>query len=184
MGNAAESEVQGIETDVLFRLTEEITLNGAFAYLDATYKSFPGAGCNLAQSLVWAGTGGCVQDLSGQPLQFAPEYTANIGISYETELSSGLLLSAGLDYNWTDDVVVAADLDKKLVQESFGKLNARIAIAGNDQWQVSLAGKNLTNEETFMWGNDIPLGPQGFNGSYFKLIDPPRTVEIAARLNF
>ena len=50
VGNAAESEVQGIETDVLFRLTEEITLNGAFAYLDATYKSFPGAGCNLAQT--------------------------------------------------------------------------------------------------------------------------------------
>jgi iron complex outermembrane receptor protein len=117
-------------------------------------------------------------------LQFAPEYTANIGISYETELSSGLLLSAGLDYNWTDDVVVSADLDETLVQESFGKLNARIAIAGNDQWQVSLTGKNLTDEATFMWGNDIPLGPQGFNGSYFKLIDPPRTVEIAARLNF
>jgi iron complex outermembrane receptor protein len=182
VGNAAESEVQGIETDVLFRLTEEFTLNGAFAYLDATYKSFPGAGCNLAQSLLVSR--GCVQDLSGKPLQFAPEYTANIGISYETELSSGLLLSAGLDYNWTDDVVVSADLDETLVQESFGKLNARIAIAGNDQWQVSLTGKNLTDEATFMWGNDIPLGPQGFNGSYFKLIDPPRTVEIAARLNF
>ncbi len=184
VGNAAESEVQGIEADVIYRLTEEFTLNGAFAYLDATYKSFPGAGCNLAQSLTWTGTGGCVQDLSGQPLQFAPEYTANIGISYETELSSGLLLSADLDYNWTDDVVIGADLDETLVQESFGKLNARIAIAGNDQWQISVIGKNLTDEKTFMWGNDIPLGPSGFNGSYFKLIDPPRTVEIAARLNF
>jgi len=184
VGNAAESEVQGIEADILFRLTEELTLNGAFAYLDATYKSFPGAGCNVGQTLAWSGTGGCTQDMTGQPLQFAPEHTANIGISYETELSSGLLLSAGLDYNWTDDVVVAADLDEKLVQESFGKLNARIAIAGNDQWQVSVVGKNLLSEETFMWGNDIPLGTLGFYGSYFKLIDPPRTVEIAARMNF
>jgi iron complex outermembrane receptor protein len=184
VGNAAESEVQGIEADILFRLTEELTLNGAFAYLDATYKSFPGAGCNVGQTLAWSGTGGCTQDMTGQPLQFAPEHTANIGISYETELSSGLLLSAGLDYNWTDDVVVAADLDEKLVQESFGKLNARIAIAGNDQWQVSVVGKNLLSEETFMWGNDIPLGTLGFYGSYFKLIDPPRTVEISARMNF
>ena len=184
VGNAAESEVQGIEADILFRLTEELTLNGAFAYLDATYKSFPGAGCNVGQTLAWSGTGGCTQDLTGQPLQFAPEHTANIGISYETELSSGLLLSAGLDYNWTDDVVVAADLDEKLVQESFGKLNARIAIAGNDQWQVSVVGKNLLSEETFMWGNDIPLGTLGFYGSYFKLIDPPRTVELSARMNF
>ena len=184
VGNAAESEVQGIEADILFRLTEELTLNGAFAYLDATYKSFPGAGCNVGQTLAWSGTGGCTQDMTGQPLQFAPEHTANIGISYETELSSGLLLSAGLDYNWTDDVVVAADLDDKLIQESFGKLNARIAIAGNDQWQVSVVGKNLLSEETFMWGNDIPLGTLGFYGSYFKLIDPPRTVELSARMNF
>jgi hypothetical protein len=35
-----------------------------------------------------------------------------------------------------------------------------------------------------MWGNDIPLGSLGFKGAYFKLIDPPRTVEIAARMNF
>ena len=155
-----------------------------FAYLDATYKSFPGAGCNLAQSLVWTGTGGCVQDLSGQPLQFAPEHTANIGVTYERALSSGLMLSAGLDYNWSDDVVVSADLDENLVQKSFGKLNARIAIAGNDQWQVSVVGKNLLSEDTFMWGNDIPLGSLGFQGAYFKLIDPPRTVEITARMNF
>jgi outer membrane receptor protein involved in Fe transport len=182
VGNAAESEVQGIETDVLFRLTEEITLNGAFAYLDATYKSFPGAGCNLAQTLV-AGRG-CTQDLSGKPLQFAPEYTANVGINYGTQLSSGLFLSASLDYNWSDDVIVAADLDENLIQNSFGKLNARIAIAAGDQWQIAVIGKNLTSEDTFMWGNDIPLGPQGFNGSYFKMIDPPRTVQLTARMNF
>ena len=182
VGNAAESEVQGIETDVLFRLTEEITLNGAFAYLDATYKSFPGAGCNLAQTLV-AGRG-CTQDLSGQPLQFAPKYTANVGINYGTQLSSGLLLSASLDYNWSDDVMVAADLDENLIQNSLGKLNARIAIAAGDQWQIAVIGKNLTSEDTFMWGNDIPLGPQGFNGSYFKMIDPLRTVQLTARMNF
>jgi outer membrane receptor protein involved in Fe transport len=182
VGNAAESEVQGIEADVLYRLTEELTLNGAFAYLDATYKSFPGAGCTNAQSI--ATPAGCVQDLTGKPLQFAPEHTANVGVTYETELSSGLLLSAGLDYNWTDDVVVSADLDDNLVQKSYGKLNARISLAGNDQWQVSLVGKNITDEATFMWGNDIPLGSLGFKGSYFKLIDPPRTVELSARMNF
>ena len=182
VGNAAESEVQGIEADVLYRLTEELTLNGAFAYLDATYKSFPGAGCTNAQSL--ATPTGCIQDLTGKSLQFAPEHTANVGVTYETELSSGLLLSAGLDYNWTDDVVVSADLDDNLIQKSYGKLNARISLAGNDKWQVSLVGKNLTDEATFMWGNDIPLGSLGFRGSYFKLIDPPRTVEVSARLNF
>ena len=182
VGNAAESEVQGIEADVLYRATEQITVNGAFAYMDATYKSYPGAGCNVAQSIEFGP--GCTQDLSGKSLQFAPEYTANVGISYATELSSGLLLNAALDYNWTDDVIVAADMDENLIQESYGKLNARISFASGDKWQLSLVGKNLTSEDTFMWGNDMPLGSLGFNGAYFKMIDPPRTVELVARMNF
>ena len=184
VGNAAESEVQGIEADVLYRATEEITINGAFAYMDATYKSYPGAGCNLAQVIVNGGPKGCTQDLTGKQLQFAPEYTANVGITYATELSSGLSLTAGLDYNWTDDVIVAADMDENLIQESYGKLNARISFASGDKWQLSLVGKNLTSEDTFMWGNDMPLGSLGFNGAYFKMIDPPRTVELVARMNF
>lgn len=184
VGNAAESEVQGIEADVLYRATEQITLNGAFAYMDAKYKSYPGAGCNLAQVIANGGPTGCTQDLTGKQLQFAPDYTANVGITYATELSSGLSLTAGLDYNWSDDVIVAADMDENLIQESYGKLNARISFASGDKWQLSLVGKNLTSEDTFMWGNDIPLGSLGFNGSYFKMIDPPRTVELTARMNF
>lgn len=184
VGNAAESEVQGIETDIYYRATEEITFNGAFAYMDAIYKSFPGAGCNVAQAIANGGPAGCTQDLSGQQLQFAPELTANIGFSYDTQLTSGLLLNVALDYNWTDDVIVAADMDENLIQESYGKLNARISLAKSDQWQISLIGKNLTDEKTFMWGNDIPLGSLGFNGAYFKMIDPPRTVELTARINF
>ena len=184
VGNAAESEVQGIEADVLYRATEQITLNGAFAYMDAKYKSYPGAGCNLAQVIANGGPTGCTQDLTGKQLQFAPEYTANVGITYATELSSGLSLTAGLDYNWTDDVIVAADMDENLIQDSYGKLNARISLASGDQWQLSLIGKNLTSEDTFMWGNDMPLGSLGFNGAYFKMIDPPRTVELVARMNF
>lgn len=193
VGNAAESEVKGVEADVMYRLTEELTLNGAFAYLDATYKSFPNGGCNIEQDLLhkaseidipdWEKTG-CLQDLSGEQLQFAPEYTANLGIAYETALTANLVLSAGLDYNWSDDVVVAADMDAKMIQQSFGKLNGRIALAGNDQWQISLVGKNLTDEETFMWGNDVPLGSLGFNRTYFKMIDPPRTFELSGRINF
>lgn len=184
VGNAAESEIQGIEADVLYRATEQITLNGAFAYMDAKYKSYPGAGCNLAQVIANGGPTGCTQDLTGKQLQFAPDYTANVGITYATELSSGLSLTAGLDYNWTDDVIVAADMDENLIQDSYGKLNARISLASGDQWQLSLIGKNLTSEDTFMWGNDMPLGSLGFNGAYFKMIDPPRTVELVARMNF
>ena len=63
-------------------------------------------------------------------------------------------------------------------------INGRITIAADDHWQIAVIGKNLTSEDTFMWGNDCPLGPQGLNGSYIKIIDPPRTVQLTARMIF
>ena len=45
-------------------------------------------------------------------------------------------------------------------------------------------GKNLSDEETTTWGNDVPLAGQGFSETYFQHIDPPRSYEIQARYNF
>ncbi len=186
VGNAARTEVIGIELDILYALTDNVTINGAFAYLDATYKSFTQAACTNDQEVdgSCAANGG-VQDLSGQPLQFAPEYTANIGIEYITSISNGMELGINADYNWSDDTVIANDLDANLIQASHGKLNARIGLASTDgSWILAIIGKNLTDETTFKWGNDVPLGAFGFRSTYFKNIDPPRTIEFNARYNF
>jgi len=51
-------------------------------------------------------------------------------------------------------------------------------------WSVAIVGKNLTEEEVFTWGNDVPLGAFGFDNTYFRHIDPPRTFELNARYNF
>ena len=188
VGNAAESSVDGIEADLTYALTDNLTINGAFSVLDAEYSSFPNAACNVGQIIAArnaTGSRACVQDLSGQPLQFAPDTTINLGLTYETAISNSMNLGIDVDYNWSDDVVVANDLDANLIQESYGKLNARIGIADVDgKWSAAIVGKNLTEEEVFTWGNDVPLGAFGFDNTYFKHIDPPRTFELNVRLNF
>ncbi len=160
VGNAAETEVEGFEADLEFAVTDELVLNVAAAWLDAQYKSFEDAACNEDQFLEQiAATGsraGCVQDLSGEPLQFAPEYTFNLGARYDTSLTDSLDLGVGVDYLWSDDVVVANDLDEELIQDSYDKWNARISLAASDgSWVVALIGKNLGDEKTFTWGNDV-----------------------------
>ena len=91
----------------------------------------------------------------------------------------------GLDYLWSDDVVVANDLDEHLIQDSYGKLNAQVSLSSSSgSWTVALIGKNLTDEKTFTWGNDVPLQNLGFSKTYFRHIDPPRTFELRARYNF
>lgn len=185
VGNASETEVQGIEADMQFALTDEITLSGAIAYLDAQYKSFSDAACNAQQAAEWSGEGTCLQDLSGKPLQFAPEISANLGFDYVTSITSDLNLQIAANANYMDEFSVANDLDDHLIVESFWKFDARVALYSSDnKWMIALVGKNLSDEKTFNWGNDVPFSSLGFAFTYFKNIEPPRTFELQARYEF
>ena len=189
VGNAAETEVDGIEMDGMVALTDELTMSFGLAFLDAAYKSFGDAGCTSDQTAEWVANGGianqCVQDLSGERLQFAADWSGNLGLNYATPISDGLEVRASADIMFTDEYDTAADGDEVLAQDSYTKLNARIELASLDGvWSVALLGRNLTDEETSTWGNDIPLGQFGFAGSYFQMIDAPRSYEIQARYSF
>jgi outer membrane receptor protein involved in Fe transport len=189
VGNAAETEVEGFEFDVEYALTDSVIVNAAGAWLDASYKSFPDGACTEAQVQELIAAGGtrssCIQDLSGKRLQYAPEYTFNFGIRYDTSLTDNLDLGLNLDYLWSDDVVIANDLDPELIQDSYDKINvgARL-MAADGTWVLSLVGKNLGDEKTFTWGNDVPLAQLGFSETYYKHIDPPETWELSFRYNF
>ena len=186
VGNAAETEVTGFEFDLDYALTDSLTAKVAGAWLDAKYKRFTDAACNVVQVVegTCAANGG-VQDLSGKPLQFAPEFSANVNLRYETAISDSLELMVAGMYSYSDDVVVANDLDPNGIQESYGKLDANVTVRDSmGGWSVSLVGRNLTDETTFSWMNDVPLGAFGFNQTYFKHVDPPRYFELQARVNF
>jgi len=189
VGNAAETETKGIEMDGSVAVTERLTLSGGLAYLKAEYKSFTDAGCNEPQVLDWIAGGGtrsgCTQDLSGKQLQFAPEWSANFAADYYIDVSDNLEMKLGLDVMYSDDVVIPNDQDEVLNQDAFWKLNARIQLANvGDTWSLALIGKNLTDEETTVWGNDVPLAGQGFSGTYFQFIDAPRSFILQAKYRF
>lgn len=189
VGNAAESESYGFEADGSIVLTEQLTLNASIAYLDASYKSFADAACTERQILDFIAAGGtrntCVQDLAGQPLQFSPDFSGSVALDFFTPIGDSLELRITADVMYSDEYQVANDQDPVLAQDSFAKLNARIQLASVEQtWSIALLGKNLTDEETTTWGNDVPLAAQGFSETYFQHIDPPRSLEIQAAYNF
>jgi hypothetical protein len=47
-------------------------------------------------------------------------------------------------------------------------------------WEVSLLGKNLTDEVKSDYGSAIPL----FTGAYFRSVNAPRTIAIEAIYRF
>lgn len=189
VGNAAKTETYGVEIDGQYLITDELTFSAALAYLDATYDSFPDAGCTEVQFLDWIAAGGtratCVQDLSGQPLQFSPEWSGNFALDYATYLTEGLELKLGAVAIYSDEYQVANDGDPVLKQDSFWKIDARIQLLStSDTWSIAVLGKNLTDEKTTFWGNDVPLAGQGFSQTYFQMIDAPRSYEIQLSYRF
>jgi iron complex outermembrane recepter protein len=188
VGNAAESETRGIEADLELAVTHNILLSASIAYLDATYKSFSTAPCSEDQFLSTIANGGarsdCSQNLSGAPLQFAPEWSGNIGLTYSNNLTNQMELTLGTEINWSDEIIIAIDQDDHFIQDRFAKVNALATLNIINQWTISIIGKNLNKQKTFTWGNDVPLASLGFSKTYFRHINQPRTFEVRIRYSY
>ena len=168
--NAGSMESKGVELDVVYVPNTVVTMGLALGYNDATYSDFETGECTTAQ--LFAVTGGspfvppdCVQDLTGEPLDNAPEWTVSnflqLGDSFETNSMSWF---ARLEYNYIDEFYMAQDLDESLLQEEVHIVNARLGLVGeNRKWELTLWGRNLLDEEYFVVGFDIPV-LSGFAG--------------------
>ncbi|CAH0991599.1 Vitamin B12 transporter BtuB [Sinobacterium norvegicum] len=183
VSNAGKSISQGVELDGRWALTDNLTIGGAIAYLDAYYDEFENATCTVDQA---AGNDpGCEagsQDLSGETLVYSPDLSANANVNYDIPLANGMLIRTGVDVNYTDEFYSALDLDANTLHDSAVKWNARIALDGaNDDWTVAVIGKNLTNEKTDVWKNDVPLSN---SGSYFAVSERPRSVAVQGQYRF
>jgi iron complex outermembrane receptor protein len=196
VGNAGESVNQGFEADGRFLLGEGLILGGSISYLDAEYDEFPTATCTVPQESDPVNNPGCLrpdgsniapgesgfQDLEGETLIFAPEWSGSLFLEYFFPIGSNMEIRTGVDVNYTDDFYSALDLDPATRHDSYTKYNARIALAASDdKWSVALIGKNLTDEETNVWNNDVSLTN---SNSYFGVPERPRSIAIQARYRF
>ncbi len=180
VGNAGESVTQGLEGDIKWAATDELTLGLSFSFLDSEYEEFDGQQCRFDSpnpSAVIPGT--C--DLTGESLIFSPDWSGVFNLDYVMPIASDLELSFGLDVVFTDEFFTAADNDPNTMQDAYEKIDARIAIGDQDGvWQVALVGKNLTDEFTTSQSNDLPQG----GGSYFALLERTRSIALQAKYSF
>lgn len=196
VGNAGESVSQGVEADGRWLLTESLTLSGSVAYLDAEYDEFFPATCTVPQATDPANNPGCLNDdgsnivageiggqnLSGETLLFAPEFSATLSLGHVFALTDFLELRSNVDMLYSDEYYSALDLDANTKHESSTRYNARIALASSDdKWLIALIGKNLTDETTYVWKNDVTLTA---SNSYFGVPERPRSIAIQGRYRF
>lgn len=168
--NAAAAKVQGIELETLWDTPiDGLRLHGSVAYNDAKFEDFmsacylgqtPVLGCNQTLNTT---TGAYLeQDMSGKQLNNAPEIVAFGGMLYTWTLDNGLGLEFNFDAEYSDSYYANLRQSPQDIQDSYTKLNAGIRlIDADDRWDVSLLGRNLTDEYTFMASGPVTLTGSG-----------------------
>lgn len=181
VGNAAEAISQGAEVDINWALTNNLRTAFSVSYLDATYDKFTTAQCTYPQSVATPPGEVCVNDLSGKSLQYSPDLSAHWNLTWDRVLADSYLLTVATDVIYSDEYYTANDLDRHFLEDSYYKVDARISLESfNGGWELALVARNISNEKTSHYGDDVPLSP----GSYFKHLDKPRTVALQARWSF
>jgi iron complex outermembrane receptor protein len=180
--NAGGAKVRGVELRTVYNpiAIEGLELHQTVAYNKATYTDFIGAcypgqtiaaGCNLVPrnlSLDPATFGTAAnpftsQDQSGQQIARAPEWTLSAGFVYERELSDALGASIALDAIYTSSYMTQVEAQREARQDDFWMLNGAISIhdEADEGWEISLIGRNLTNEIVRVSGGAVAFTGTG-----------------------
>lgn len=181
VGNAASATTQGLDVDARFQVNDMLALGAAFVVLDAEYDNYESGPCLLDDTGAEIGQ---FCDLSGRPLQYAPDFEANVYADMAFDVN-GWELGIGADLTYSDKFYLAGDLDPDYVQNSYAKLNAVVSMTSPDErYRISVIGKNLNDKRTSHQQNDIPLAALygGKGGSYFT--DPPRVIALQGEVRF
>lgn len=172
---------KGLEVDLVWSINYNWRVNFSSAWLDASYEDYNAAGCTIRQQFNTPAGQTCTQDLSGESPPFAPDFSGNVGIQYVRALTGGLEISASVNATFTDEYDVISDNDPVLRQEAYEKIDARLGLSGGDgAWEIAVLGKNLTDEWTSPFGQDAATSA----GTYWQLMDRPRTIALQAGYNW
>ena len=189
--NAGSMESYGSELELVFVPLASMMAGTAIGYNKATYQDFDNGQCTIAQqfdeyyNVKNAQSGSpalqnppCVQDLAGEPLDNAPEWTASSFLQYNQDLTADLAGAVRLEHSYTDSYFLDQDLDPILKNDAVNLINLRFTVSDTEQtWEAALWGRNLLDEEYYNFGIDIPV-----LGGYAGVTAPGAVYGVTVRL--
>lgn len=134
--NAPEAEAYGLDAEVTWLLTDDLTAIGGLTLLHTEYGSF--------DTFDFAGL---PTNVEGDPFLYSPETAASLTLLYDRPITDTLGFKASLNGRWQSEST-AGDPDNPLYDiDSYGLLNGSIGLYSLDSgWDVSIWGRNLTDE--------------------------------------
>lgn len=164
--NAATAEIQGVEFEGVFLITEQLALEGSYGWVDAQY---------VTADFLEVATG---RPASSFDFTMVPENTRNLALTYFTELDGIGSINTRLSYVFVDSS--KGDDFNRAEMSQYELYDASISLTTVDETlRVSLFGKNLKDEIYTNYISDTSsLGTKSL------FLAPPRTYGIELTYNF
>jgi len=178
--NAATATSRGVELEANARLTRALTLNGSFAYTEAKYDDFPGAGCLYGVPVT--PTGPCTsagQNIGGTFIPRVPKTSGSVSLVYDETLNNDLVFRASAVAAYRSAYDLDDNLNPFARQDGYTKFDLTVSLGSIDGgWEVALIGRNVTNEITSAYALGTP-----FVAGYESIsLDAGRTIGIQFRM--
>jgi outer membrane receptor protein involved in Fe transport len=193
--NAGRSRSRGVEFESEWAVTDGLRIKSNVTYLNARYQNYPNVTLTAIQTFCRANptVADCkqqfpagvpaLQNLSGKPTSFAPNWSGTLGAAYSAPLPGGYHLVAEADVyastsyfygnNGTDDA--------EQMQAAYERLDGRLSLESpGDRWAVDIVMKNLTDRLIVGGGTGGTSLPTS-TGSTLVQTEQPRNVAVQAR---
>ncbi|MGF7154803.1 TonB-dependent receptor [Novosphingobium gossypii] len=197
--NAGSARTKGVELSTEWApiSVPGLIMRGALNYNKARYVDFiapcvtgqtPAQGCNPTTASPYGGL--FVQDLSGKPTANAPRWTAALGASYETDVSSDLSVALSADARYSSSYNASPFFNPIATQPKYVNLDASVTLSSKAGWDLAVIGKNLTNQFVISGALDSPGTGSGTGTAAGRLGDQrgyanlPRTVQVQVTYHY
>lgn len=134
--NAAQSEIKGIEGELVFIPTDGLTLAATFGYIDAKYTQKD------------AGT------ILGDKFVNTPEFAASFNIDYIVPLASGASILLHGDYAYKSSIARDGENTPELITPATHVLGALVSYRSGAEWHADVGVTNLTDERFIVSGQN------------------------------
>jgi iron complex outermembrane receptor protein len=180
--NAASAEIEGVEAELTWLVTDQITIDGSLTWLDATFEDYQTTDpFDTVFFLFGLAPPAPLEQLSGNNLVQSPEWAWTLRGTYNFATPyNGWNGQAALEAAYKDEVYFTAFNYPALGQDAVTTINANVKFTSADEtWSLNLWGKNLTDELIYT-GTFIINGSRTNAG----MLAPPRTFGATIGYNF